>query len=87
MSEASATYFYRQFINLQYFVSGMQDQGLMADVVDFQTAFSLTVQVLNTVTVPQGDQYGTDTGSVEGSKADHSMFGLVRDHKDLALYW
>lgn len=32
---------------------------------DFQQAFSLTVQVMNTVTVPQGDQYGTDSGSGE----------------------
>jgi hypothetical protein len=53
---------------------------------DFQQAFSLTVQVMNTVTVPQGEQYGTDSGEGEGN-ADHSCWGLVRDHKEPALYW
>lgn len=56
------------------------------DATDFQQAFSLTVQVMNTVTVPQGDQYGTDSGSGEGN-GDHSCWGLVRDHKEPALYW
>lgn len=41
---------------------------------------------MNTVTVPQGDQYGTDSGSGEGN-GDHSCWGLVRDHKEPALYW
>lgn len=54
--------------------------------MSFQQAFSLTVQVMNTVTVPQGDQYGTDSGSGEGN-ADHSCWGLVRDHQEPALYW
>lgn len=81
-----------------------------ADTTDFQQAFSLTSQVLNTVTVPmvcscvvcaasmcltdlplciQGFQYGTDTGeaSGEGDNADHTMFGIVRDHKNPAIYW
>ena len=37
----------------------------------------------------QGFQYGTDTGeaSGEGGNADHTMFGLIRDHKDPALFW
>ena len=59
--------------------------SLNADV-EFQDAFSLTVQVMNTVTVPQGNQYGTDSGSGEGN-GDHSCWGLVRDHKEPALYW
>eukprot|EP00600_Ochromonadales_sp_CCMP1393_P006101 CAMPEP_0174973786 /NCGR_PEP_ID=MMETSP0004_2-20121128/11440_1 /TAXON_ID=420556 /ORGANISM="Ochromonas sp., Strain CCMP1393" /LENGTH=335 /DNA_ID=CAMNT_0016224283 /DNA_START=125 /DNA_END=1132 /DNA_ORIENTATION=+ len=67
--------------------SGMQEMGLMdTGAVNFQNAFSLTVQVLNTVTVPQGYQYGTDSGSEEGD-ADHSCWGVVRDHLTPALYW
>ena len=55
---------------------------------DFQQAFSLTVQVMNTVTVPQGLQYGTDSGSTSGEgDADHTCFGIVRDHKEPAIYW
>lgn len=55
---------------------------------DFQQAFSLTVQVMNTVSVPQGDQYGTDSGSSSGEgEGDHSCWGLVRDHSEPALYW
>lgn len=50
----------------------MQDMGLMSgksnslDISEFQNAFSLTVQVLNTVSVPQGNQYGTDSGETSG---------------------
>ncbi|CAE7509573.1 cbh [Symbiodinium microadriaticum] len=46
-------------------------------------------EVLNTITVPEGFQYGTDTGetSGEGSGADHTMFGLIRDHSEPAIYW
>eukprot|EP00428_Durinskia_dybowskii_P061075 CAMPEP_0170380986 /NCGR_PEP_ID=MMETSP0117_2-20130122/14169_1 /TAXON_ID=400756 /ORGANISM="Durinskia baltica, Strain CSIRO CS-38" /LENGTH=313 /DNA_ID=CAMNT_0010636529 /DNA_START=112 /DNA_END=1053 /DNA_ORIENTATION=- len=73
-----------RFLRAYMMKSGMQDMGLMD--ADFQEAFSLTVQVMNTVTVPQGNQYGTDSGSGEGS-GDHSCWGLVRDHKEPALYW
>lgn len=57
--------------------------------LNYQTAFSLTTQVLNSVTVPMGEQYGTDTGdgSGEGSAADHTMWALVRDHYNKILYW
>lgn len=56
---------------------------------DYQQAFSLTTQVLNTITVPMGAQYGTDTGenSGEGTDNDHTIFGMVRDHKNPTFYW
>ena len=45
--------------------------------------------MLNTVSVPQGDQYGTDTGdeSGEGSAADHTVWAVIRDHAEPALFW
>eukprot|EP01036_Dinobryon_divergens_P029114 gene29114-38175_t len=69
--------------------SGMQQQGLMDSTEDFKMAFALTAQVLNTVSVPQGDQYGTDTGddSGEGSAADHTVWAVIRDHAEPALFW
>ncbi|KAJ1385758.1 nucleophile aminohydrolase, partial [Ochromonadaceae sp. CCMP2298] len=74
-----------RFLRTHMVRSGMQQMGLM-DTHDFQQAFSLTTQVLNTVTVPQGYQWGTDSGSSEGD-ADHSNWGLVRDHAEPAIYW
>jgi ribosomal protein L27 len=39
--------------------------------------------------VPMGNQYGTDTGESggEGSGSDHTMFAVIRDHSDPAIYW
>jgi hypothetical protein len=45
----------------------------MDRVDDFQLAFSLTAQVQNAVFVPQGDQYGTDTGDNSGSIGSHGI--------------
>jgi len=68
--------------------AGMQDQGLFESTVDYQTAFALTAQVLNTISVPEGNQYGTDSGESSGEgDADHSVFGIIRDHATPALYW
>jgi len=76
-----------RFLRAYMVKSGMNEQGLMA-TEDFQQAFSLTVQVMNTVTVPQGLQYGTDSGTSSGEgDADHTCFGIVRDHKEPAIYW
>jgi hypothetical protein len=38
--------------------------------------------------VPQGDQYGTDSGETSGEgNADHTVWGVIRDHADPAIYW
>ena len=68
---------------------GMQAMGLFESTSSVDEALSLCAQVLNTVTVPMGLQYATDTGdnSGEGSSADHTMWGLVRDHSNPAIYW
>jgi choloylglycine hydrolase len=77
-----------RFLRIHMVKSGMQDFGLF-DVASYQEAFSLTAQVLNVVTVPYGNQFGTDTGenSGEGSNPDHTMWALIRDHATPALYW
>lgn len=76
-----------RFLRIHMVKSGMKSYD--SDVTDYAQAFSLSAQVLNTVTVPQGEQYGTDTGenSGEGSSNDHTVFGLIRDHLNPTLYW
>jgi choloylglycine hydrolase len=78
-----------RFLRIHMVKQGMQEMGLFDSAADIQTALSLSAQVLNTVTVPMGMQYATDTGdnSGEGSGADHTMWGLMRDHADPAIYW
>lgn len=49
-------------------------------------AIMQTVHVLNTVTVPMGDQIGTDSGPGEGL-GDHTQFGVIYDSKNATIYW
>ena len=41
---------------------------------------------MNVISVPMGDQYGTDTDEGD-STGDHSVFGLIRDHAGKSIYW
>jgi choloylglycine hydrolase len=77
-----------RFLRLHMVKSGMQAYDLF-NTNSFQTAFALTAQALDTVSVPMGEQYGTDTGdaSGEGSLPDHTNWGVIRDHHNAALYW
>jgi penicillin V acylase-like amidase (Ntn superfamily) len=45
----------------------------------YQTVIMDAVHLLNSVTIPHGDQIGTDSGAGEGAN-DHTVFGLVYDH-------
>jgi penicillin V acylase-like amidase (Ntn superfamily) len=56
---------------------------------DVQTAVAQAVGVLNTITVPMGAPPGTDSGprSAEMGDFDHTVFGVVRDHANPAVYW
>jgi hypothetical protein len=67
---------------------GMADAGFL-ETQDFERAFTLTAQIMNSVSLPEGNQWGTDSGesSGEGSEGDHTVFGLIRDHAKPALYW
>lgn len=78
----------QRYLRTYMIKEGMEAMGLN-DATSFQDAFSLTSQVLNVVTVPMGEQYGTDTGesSGEGGGADHTMWGIIRDHSNPSLYW
>lgn len=77
-----------RYLRVYMMKTGMQNQGLMTSVSDPQIAFSLTVQVLNTVSVPMGNQYGTDSGDESGEgNADHTVWAIVRDHNDPTIYW
>ena len=49
-------------------------------------AIQQAVHVLNSITVPAGAQMGTDSSKGEGL-GDHTMFGVVYDHKEMAVYW
>ncbi len=75
-----------RFLRLYMVKSGMAD--LLKTTNNFQVAFSLAAQCLNVVTVPMGDQFGTDSGTSSGEgEGDHTIFGLVRDHVTPTLYW
>jgi penicillin V acylase-like amidase (Ntn superfamily) len=51
-----------------------------------QEAVQHALHVLNTITVPMGNQMGTDSGVGEGA-ADHTHYGHIYDHKNRVLYW
>ncbi len=54
----------------------------------YSQAIMQAVHVLNTVTVPMGDQWGTDSGAKSGEgKGDHTLYGVVYDHIGKTLYW
>ena len=38
------------------------------------------------VTVPLGAQYGTDSGSAEGT-GDHTKWGVIYDQANATMYW
>ena len=44
------------------------------------------VHVLNSVTVPTGQQMGTDSGAGEGA-GDHTMWGVIYDHRNATVYF
>jgi len=66
----------------------MVKQG-MPPPASMQKAVAQAVGVLNTITVPMGSPPGTDSGphSAEMGVADHSLWGVVRDHAQPSLYW
>ena len=74
-----------RFLRAYMMKAGMQSSGLM-DTTDYQNAISLTSQILNSVNVPQGNQYGTDSGEGEG-EGDHTTWAIIRDHDHPTLYW
>lgn len=58
----------------------------MPKPTSYQEAIMQTVHVLNTVTVPMGDQIGTDSGKGEGL-GDHTQYAIIYDSKNKIIYW
>lgn len=58
----------------------------MPKPTSYQEAVQHALHVLNTITVPMGQQMGTDSGFGEGL-ADHTHYGHIYDHKNRMLYW
>lgn len=58
----------------------------MPKPASYQEAIMQTVHVLNTVTVPMGDQVGTDSGKGEGL-GDHTQYAVIYDSKKRIIYW
>jgi len=61
-------------------------KSAMPKPASFQQAMQNALHVLNTITVPPGEQLGTDSGFGEGA-ADHTHYGHIYDHKGKTLYW
>ena len=75
-----------RYLRVHMLKSGMQE--LMESTTDYQEAFSLSTQILNSVTVPMGNQYGTDSGETSGEgDGDHTVWGVIRDHVNSIYYW
>ena len=55
----------------------------------YPLAVMQAIFVLNTVTVPPGEQHGTDTSAAVGQQGlfDHTNFGVVYDHAKRVVYW
>eukprot|EP00931_Biecheleriopsis_adriatica_P107678 TRINITY_DN82000_c0_g1_i1.p1 TRINITY_DN82000_c0_g1~~TRINITY_DN82000_c0_g1_i1.p1 ORF type:complete len:363 (-),score=36.49 TRINITY_DN82000_c0_g1_i1:5-991(-) len=60
--------------------SGMPKPG------SYKEAVMQTVHVMNTITVPMGQQIGTDSGKGEGVD-DRTHWGIIYDHVNRILYW
>jgi penicillin V acylase-like amidase (Ntn superfamily) len=71
------------------FMRVLMVKDTMPPPLDQQTAVAQAVGVLNTITVPMGAPPGTDSGprSAEMGDFDHTVFGVIRDHQQPALYW
>ncbi len=77
-----------RFMRVHMVKSGMQTAGLFETTNNYQNAIALTAQVLNVISVPMGEQYGTDSGETSGEgDADHSVYGVIRDHANPTLFW
>ena len=58
----------------------------MDEPTSYREAIMQAVHVLNSVTVPMGNQLGTDSSAGEGAN-DHTQFGVIYDHINNTMYW
>lgn len=71
------------------FMRAYMVKSAMPPPSSLQQAVAQAVGTLNVVTVPMGAPPGTDSGKASGElgDADHSLWGVVRDHAEPTLYW
>jgi len=68
-----------RFLRLHSLKGGLEEPKSHKDLI------MNAVHLLNSVTIPPGSQYGTDSGDGEG-EGDHTIFGVVYDHTSLTMY-
>jgi penicillin V acylase-like amidase (Ntn superfamily) len=61
-------------------------KSAMPPPASYEEAMMQALHVLNSVTVPMGQQLGTDSSAGEGA-GDHTMWASVMDHKKRTIYW
>ena len=69
-----------RFLRISLFKSAMPKPST------YEEAMMQAVHVLNAITVPMGNQMGTDSSKGEGA-GDHTKFGVVYDHLNRTIYW
>ena len=71
------------------FMRVLMTKQAMSPPRSLQEGVAQAVAVLNTITVPMGNQYGTDSGksSAEIGSSDHTVWGVIRDHVDPTVYF
>merc|ERR1712147_569887 len=69
-----------RFLRIHLIKSSLPNPG------SYQEAMEHALHVLNSITVPMGQQMGTDSGFGEGL-ADHTHWAHIYDRKAAILYW
>ena len=73
-----------RFLRLHLVKEGMR----AAAPASHREALLQTLHVMNVVTVPMGEQLGTDSGHVAFETGGvHTTWGVIYDHKERTLYW
>ena len=61
-------------------------KSAMPQPTSYAEAVMQALHVLNSVTVPMGQQMGTDSSAGEGA-GDHTLWASLMDHKNQVIYW
>jgi penicillin V acylase-like amidase (Ntn superfamily) len=69
-----------RFLRLHSLKTGLEAPYSYRDLITKATA------LLNAVTIPIGNQFGTDSGEGEGN-GDHTVWGMIYDHTNLSVYF
>uniref|UniRef100_A0A7S3NMN0 Choloylglycine hydrolase/NAAA C-terminal domain-containing protein n=1 Tax=Aureoumbra lagunensis TaxID=44058 RepID=A0A7S3NMN0_9STRA len=61
-------------------------KSAMSKPASYEIAIAQAIHVLNSITVPMGNQYGTESGKGEGA-GDHTLYATIYDRLNLILYF